>query len=300
MQNFNFVPASKKQSKLRLALYGASGSGKTLSALLIGKGIVDVTGGAMAVIDTENATASKYEGELKISSLEGVALKFDTLNMLEPTVENMVKAIKAAHDYDVLIVDSLSHAWKELLQEVERLAKAKYRGNTWSAWSEGTPMQQEMIKTIQRFPGHLIVTIRAKTEWTLKDENGKNVPTRVGLAPEQGKGIEYEFDMLGNISPEHYMLVEKDRSGLYQDQIIQKPGIALGEELLEWLEQGKEQEPQKTKDDLIAFAEPLGMTREQVGEALKQAKLQFDPYLWDEMRTAVTNYANGIVLETVS
>jgi energy-coupling factor transporter ATP-binding protein EcfA2 len=299
-QNFLFTQATKTQSKLRMAVYGVAGSGKTLSLLLMGRGIIEETGGKMAVIDSENNTASKYSGELQIPGLEGLKLEFDTLNLLEPTVYNMVKAIHVAKGYDVLIIDSLSHSWKELLQEVERLAKAKYRGNTWSAWSEGTPLQMKMVRAIQTFPGHLGVTMRSATEWMTQDNNGKAVPQRVGLKPEQGKGIEYEFDMLGAISPEHLMFVEKDRSGKFQDQTIEKPGIQFGKELLAWLNEGAEDVPLKTKEDLITEGSKLGLTPAQIGEALKVSELSFDPHLWDEMLKAVVVYANGAIEQPVA
>ena len=97
----------------------------------------------------------------------------------------------------MLVTDSLSHPWHELLQEVDRLASAKYQGNTWSAWSEGTPKQRRLIDAILGFPGHVIATMRSKTEWSVESgKGGKTKPVRVGLAPEQGKGIEYEFDLL--------------------------------------------------------------------------------------------------------
>jgi len=300
MQQFQFTPATKEQSKLRMAVYGVSGSGKTLSLLLMAKGIIEETGGKIALIDTENRTASKYSGPLQIKGLEGTDIQFDTLNLLEPTVDNMIAAISSARDYDVLIIDSLSHSWKELLQEVERLAKAKYRGNTWSAWSEGTPLQMKMVRAIQTFPGHLGVTMRSATEWLTQDNTGKSVPQRVGLKPEQGKGIEYEFDMLGAISPEHMMFIEKDRSGKFQDLTIEKPGIQFGKDLLAWLSEGKPVEPLKTKEDLIAFAVPLGLSREQIGAALSTAGLQFDPHQWEEMKQAVVSHANGVVAEAVA
>jgi len=185
-------------------------------------------------------------------------------------------------------------------QEVEKLAKAKYRGNTWSAWSEGTPLQMKMVRAIQTFPGHLGVTMRSATEWLTQDNNGKSVPQRVGLKPEQGKGIEYEFDMLGAISPEHMMFVEKDRSGKFQDMTIEKPGIQFGKELLAWLNEGVEVELLKTKEDLVAEGAKLGLTPVQIGEALKVADLQFDPHTWDDMLKAVVNFANGLVEQPVA
>jgi hypothetical protein len=136
----------------------------------------------------------------------------------------------------VLIIDSLSHGWQELLQEVDRLAAAKYRGSTWSAWSEGTPKQRALVNAILSFPGHVIATMRSRTEWGVEaDAKGKQKPVRIGLAPEQGKGIEYEFDLLLELSPEHLGLVLKDRTGRFQDAVIERPGEEFGQALAAWL-----------------------------------------------------------------
>jgi hypothetical protein len=230
-----FKKAVKSKCKARCAIYGPSGGGKTFSALRIAKGM----GGKIAVIDSERGSASKYADRFD----------FDALDLEHPNIENMVAAVKAAADagYGVLIIDSLSHAWQELLQEVEKLANAKYKGNTWSAWSEGTPRQRRLVDAFLTFPGHVIATIRSKTEWTQEASgNGKSRPVRVGLAPEQGKGIEYEFDILMSITPEHIAHVEKDRSGMFQDSIIEKPDEEFGRKLAAWLSDA----PAPDKSDL--------------------------------------------------
>ena len=221
----SFQKASKKESKLRLALFAPSGGGKTFTSLRIATGI----GGRIAVIDSEKGSASKYADRFD----------FDVSELSDPRIENYIRLIKEASSYDVLIIDSLTHGWQELLEEVNRIAQAKYRGNTWSAWSEGTPKQRSLVNAILTFPGHIIATMRVKTEWTTeKDHNGKTRPIRVGLSPEQGKGIEYEFDLLIQLSTEHIGHVIKDRTGKFQDELIDKPGEEFGKALHDWLGDG--------------------------------------------------------------
>lgn len=221
----SFKKATKEQAKLRLALFGVSGSGKTYTALRLAKGL----GGKIAVIDTERNSACKYSDRFD----------FDVCDAKKPSIENLKMFIDEARGYDVLIIDSMTHAWLELLQEVEKLAKTKFGGNTWSAWSEGTPKQMSLINALLDFPGHIIATMRVETNWTtVTNEKGKVVPVRVGEAPKQGKGIEYEFDMLMQISPEHDALVIKDRTGKYQDMVIPMPDEEFGKALDEWLKDG--------------------------------------------------------------
>lgn len=222
-----FQKAVKSKSKLRCALFGPSGSGKTYSALSIAKGI----GGKVAVIDSERGSASKYADKFE----------FDVVDLEKKSIDEYVQFISeaGAAGYSVLIIDSLTHAWQDLLEEVEKLANAKYRGNTWSAWSEGTPKQRALVNAILSCPCHIMATMRSKTEWqTMQDDRGKSRPVRVGLAPEQGKGIEYEFDMLLELSTEHIANVIKDRTGMFQDKLLTKPGVDFGKELVDWLNTG--------------------------------------------------------------
>ena len=224
-----FKKATKAAAMLRAAFFGPSGAGKTFTALRVGDGLA--AGKPIAVIDTERGSASKYADRFS----------FDVLELEDQTIDGYVAAIReaATAGYAVLIIDSLSHGWQTLLEEVERLAKAKYRGNTWSAWSEGTPLQRKLVQAILGYPGHVIATMRSKTEWTTVDDGrGKKTPQRVGLAPEQGKGVEYEFDLLVEISTEHIANVIKDRTGKFQDKLIEKPGEEFGQQLAAWLSDG--------------------------------------------------------------
>ena len=251
-----FQKAVKEQVRLRLAIYGPAGAGKTASALRIAHGI----GGRIAFIDTENYSASRYADGLFIFPGGFVPFSFDVVSLTKPTIEHYVEAIQSAENagYNVLIIDSLSHGWQELLEEIDRIAKTKYRGNSWSAWSDGTPKQKSLIRSITQSNMHIIATMRAKTEWeTGKDEKtGKSKPVRIGLAPEQGKGIEYEFDMLMEINDSHYATIIKDRSGKFQDMEIHCPDEKFGEELAEWLTQGVAPVRTAPQPEPISIAKP--------------------------------------------
>jgi len=268
-----FKKATKKEAKLRLALFAPSGGGKTFTALRLATGL----GKKIALIDSERKSASKYSDRFN----------FDVAELEVPTIKNYIEYIKGAEEagYDVLIIDSLSHGWQSLLDEINIIAKAKYRGNTWSAWSEGTPIQKALINAILSFKGHVIATMRVKTEWiTEKDERtGKSRPIRVGMTPEQGKGIEYEFDMLIEMNTDHYATVLKDRTGKYQDQTIEKPGEELGKELADWLSDGV------TIGDMIKKAisdAKKAKTVDALGEVWSQNR---DLQTNDEFKTTMTS-----------
>lgn len=233
-----FKKATKTSRKLRLALFGPAGSGKTYSALGLARGLAGVAG-RVAVIDTEQESACLYAD----------AFEFDTLSLARPTVDAVVAALgeAAADGYSVVVVDSLSHAWRELLEEVDAIAARSFRGNTHSAWAQGTPKQKALIGAILTYPGHVICTMRARTEWVIEENSrGKKEPRAVGLAPEQGKGIEYEFDLLGEVDGAAVRFT-KDRTGRYQGERIDRPGVKLGEELAAWLASAPEATPAATK-----------------------------------------------------
>lgn len=231
----SFKKATKSQSKLRAAIFGASGSGKTYTSLKIAKGFQNVIQSPIAVIDTERGSASKYADKFD----------FDVLELEKKNITNYIDAIKEAQkaQYKILVIDSLSHAWQELLEEIDHIAQTKFKGNTWSAWSQGTPKQRSLIDAILNFDGHIIASMRAKTEWET-NENKKLI--RVGTSPEQGKGIEYEFDFLIEITTDHIATIIKDRSGKFQDKIIKNPDESFGTELIEWLNEGAYIPPKET------------------------------------------------------
>lgn len=272
-----FKKATKAQAKLRAAIFGPSGAGKTFTSLRVATGL----GGRVAVIDTERGSASKYSDRFE----------FDVLELDDQSIEGYVEAIRLAgqEGYAVLVIDSLSHAWQTLLEEVEKLAKAKYRGNTWSAWSEGTPMQRKLVGAILDFPGHVLATMRSKTEWTTVDSNGKKTPQRVGLAPEQGKGVEYEFDLLVEISTEHVANVIKDRTGKFQDKLLDKPGEDFGKQLAAWLAEGVPTQSAKPEVRAAATASvPALMTKASQAiakadstDAVAACRKRIDQYLAD-------------------
>jgi len=233
-----FQRATKKACKLRVAIYGPAGAGKTYTALRMAKGI----GGRVAVIDTEAGTSEKYADRFE----------FDVLKLEQPTIDRMIEAWKAAVDagYRVVVVDSLSHVWQELLDELDRATKASKSQNSFRQWAEFTPKQRRFIKAMLRTPFHLICTMRAKTEWAVSDgREGKSAPQRLGLAPVQGKEIEFEFDVLGVMTTDHYLTVEKDRTGRLQDAILEKPGEEFGAELCQWAESGELPERETPKDE---------------------------------------------------
>jgi len=226
-----FVKATKQQLKLRLALIGPSGSGKTYTALSIAQNL----GGRVAVIDTERASASKYADLFAFDVCE--------LETFSPNTYTQVIEQASCAGYDTLIIDSLSHAWMGkdgALEQVDKAAKRSASGNSFNAWREVTPMHNALVNAILTANCHVIATMRAKTEYIIeKDSNGKSAPRKVGLAPVQRDGLEYEFDVVADMDLDNNMIVSKSRCPALTGQVIAKPGSEVAQILLDWAGSGE-------------------------------------------------------------
>jgi hypothetical protein len=235
-----FEKAMRKKAKLRLALTGPSGSGKTYSALTIAKGM----GGSVAFIDTEKGSASLYSNEFD----------FDVLELDPPfTPERFVAAIEAAENagYDIVIIDSMSHEWNGVggcLEELDVVAKAKFKSNSHAAWSEITPRHRKFLDSILRTKMHVIATMRSKTE-TAQMEGSRKVQ-KLGLKSEQRDGVEYEFTTVLDINHEtHIAVASKDRTGIFSNSNYTELTPEVGVRLMEWLSEGRS----KAEVDLAHF-----------------------------------------------
>ena len=237
-----FQKAQKKKSKLRLALTGPAGSGKTWGALQIAKGL----GGTVAVIDTEHGSASLYEH----------LVDFDVLELQAPySPERFIEAIDAAEKagYDTLIIDSSTHEWSGqggCLEINEEIAKSKFRGNTWSAWNETSARHRKFVDRILQSKMHVITTIRSKTETAQQESiTGKKQVVKLGMKAEQRDGLEYEFGLVLDIIHDgHFATASKDRTGLFVDKDPKPITPETGKTLLNWLESGAEPTPEPSID----------------------------------------------------
>lgn len=217
-----FQKATKTQAKLRLALSGPSGSGKTYSALKVAQHL----GKTIALLDTEHGSASKYADRFD----------FDVCNLTDFHPAKYIDLIKAADkaEYEVIIIDSLSHAW---------FTELELAGKGFDGWKNVRPLERALIDAMLSSRAHVIATMRSKTEWILEEyvnKGGKTcvAPKKVGTAPIQASGIEYEFDLAGELSPEHILNISKSRCPALSGTTHLNPGEELAETLLAWLTDG--------------------------------------------------------------
>jgi len=305
---FQIEKATKTQAKGRIAIIGPAGSGKTYTALRF----AEVLKGDEKIlyIDSEARSSEKYADEFD----------FDIISLAPPyTVATYEQAIKYASEqegYGVVVIDSLSHAWAGeggALEQVDA-AKAKYQGNTYVAWRDVTPAQHKMVEAILQSPKHVIACMRSKMEYSMeKDQAGKTTIRKVGLAPIQREGLDYEFDVVFDIDWDHKAIVSKTRMSSIADKVYVKPGADLAEEILAWLSSGEAKRPDIVKEgieileeaeaiekssrsytqsDLVGLAKQLyGFDGKDVGAALKaQGHTSFDVENWEDYKEALALY----------
>jgi AAA domain len=222
----SFNKATKFDSKLRMALIGPAGSGKTFTALSVAAGLSD----RIAVLDSEHGSASKYADMFEFDVMEPESFSPQVY------IDAILEAERAG--YGVIILDSLSHAWagKGGALEMVDAAARRAKGNKYMAWGEVTPLQQNMVDTILSANIHVIGTIRSKMEYTQDvDSDGRKVVRKLGMQPVQRDQLEYEFDLIGDLDNENTMSVTKSRIPALSGAVIRKPGKQLAETLLIWL-----------------------------------------------------------------
>jgi hypothetical protein len=223
-----FRKAIKRDAKLRLAVCGPSGSGKTYTLLKLATEL----GGPIAAVDTERGSASKYAD----------IFEFDVMELGSYDPRNLIAIIDAAvsRGYQVLCIDSLSHFWMGKdgeLEQVDRVARRMQTPSSFAAWKQITPIHYALIDKIISAPLHVLVGLRSKTEWVLErdDKTGKTAPRKVGLAPVMRDGIEYEFDVCGEMDQENTLVITKSRCPKLTGGVFAQPGKELADILKEWL-----------------------------------------------------------------
>ena len=238
MSKIEFAPvkAERKRAKARIALCGPAGAGKTHSSLRLAGEL----GEKILLIDTEN-----HSGEMEAGK-KGIPEYF--VLPIEPPFDpnKFIDAIKAAeeNDFDVVIIDSLSHAWAGSGGLLDQQGKIADRGtNSFTAWRQITPKHNSLVDAMLQSSCHIMATMRSKQEYVIEEnERGKKAPKKVGLAPVQREGLEYEFTIVFDIDQKtHTAVSTKDRTSLFPPDDSFLISNETGKKIKNWLETGAEE-----------------------------------------------------------
>lgn len=218
--------AERKKAKIKIGLQGSSGSGKSMSALLLAYGLCN-DWSKVIVVDSENGSAHLY------SNLGG----YSVISISAPfNPEKYIDAINLAVNagFEVVIIDSISHEWEAILDIHGSMA-----GNFFTNWNKITPRHNAFVNAILQSPVHVLTTIRTKTDYVLVEKNGKQVPEKVGLKGVQRDGIDYELTIVFDLDIKHNANVSKDRTGLFTSEAEFKISADTGKRILAWCNAGE-------------------------------------------------------------
>jgi len=263
MSKFAIKKAEKKKRKLRLALVGASKSGKTLTMLKFLRALVG-SSGKIGVITSEGDNCQIYAGAEGVGDFDMIVL--DIFNP-QDYIDAMLAFVKAG--YDAIGIDSLSHAWMGKGGCLEIVDSSSGSNKFSSGWSKATPLHNELISAINHCPVHLIATMRQKVDYVIETgANGKQTPKKVGMAAVQRDGMEYEFDITGTM--EQAELTVDGIRGTELESLVgrtfKKPGEDFIAKIVAFLDDSKAPEPQQqnnvtpAKDDTYSKAHAAIMT----------------------------------------
>jgi len=214
--------SERNKAKIKLALQGPSGSGKSYSGLLLAQGLTNGDFTKIAIIDTENGSADLYAHIGKYN-----VLQLEKPHSPERYIEAIDVCIKAG--VDVIVIDSISHCWEFLLDYHSSLA-----GNSFTNWGKITPRQKAFVDKILQSEVHIIATMRVKQDYVLSERNGKMVPEKVGLKAIQRDEISYEFTVLFELDYRHFATSSKDRTNLFEGRPQFIINSSTGKKILQW------------------------------------------------------------------
>jgi hypothetical protein len=245
MSPITFRPAKREGAGLLIGLAGASGSGKTYSALRLAKGLAG--NDPVALIDTEAGRALHYADQFA----------FDHGDLRPPFTpaayeDAIVTAANAG--YRVILVDSFSHehAGEGGLLDWHEAELSRMAGDDWKkrdsmnmpAWIKPKMAHKAMVQRLLQVRAHLIFCLRAEEKVEIgKDAKGKTVirpkQSLVGLdgwIPICEKSLPFELTMSLLLTPDapgipkpikledqHRLLLPLDKP------ISEQTGVALAE-----------------------------------------------------------------------
>lgn len=230
--------AERKKSKLRIWLSAPSWAWKTYSALKLSHWLCE-DWKKIAIIDTENGSWELYSD----------LWDYNSINLQAPySPERFIEAIEVCENswMEIIIIDSISHEWEwnwGCLELNDKLAQAKFKWNTWAAWSSTTARHQNFIEKITTSSCHIITTVRNKIDtvqewWKIK---------KVWIKEQTREWFEYELTVNFNIDRDwHLAVASKDRTNLFIDLDPFLISEETGKKIIDWNNSWK---VVKTKDE---------------------------------------------------
>jgi len=236
---FQIIDAKREAVPPLIALWGMSGSGKTLSALYLARGIVG-TSGCIAVLDTENGRAKFYADEV------GGWKHVDMQPLFTP--EKYSAGFKFCEDSgaDIIIVDSMSHVWEGeggVIDMAESSVTKNGKSLTGLAkWNAPKLSHKRMMNNLMRSTLPVIFCTRAKEALKQFGQGYNAEIVRDGWKPIAEKNFIYEMTLALRMTENgRYDLVDSKIPKALKDVFPEGTQVneTMGEKLQAWLSGGE-------------------------------------------------------------
>ncbi|PHB90632.1 hypothetical protein COE98_15770 [Bacillus wiedmannii] len=287
---FQVTDAQREKEKAVIGFIGCSGSGKTVSALIVAYGMMKeaypVASEAeiwqkIGVIDTEHRRSKLY-ANLEIG---GIRIgQFRHIDFPPPfTTERYNLAVITMKNAgtEVVVIDSISHNWMGEGGIVE--THGQMSGNSFQNWGKLAPETNRLIKTLTQNDIHMLVTFRTKTEYVVEpNSDGKMAPRKVGTKPVQKEEMEYEFMLNFIIDIDHVADTSKDNTQMFEGH-PQKITAEVGRKLYQWLELGIDvkAKEENERNTLIAQIKEIVSTSDDAAKMLSEIEFKTNQKLED-------------------
>ena len=304
-RNFEAKPAEREKLKFMGMFTGADGSGKTASALMIAKGIIeakypdmdstsDEFWAKIGVADTEHNRAKVYSN----TTLNGHYLgRFMHVDFQPPyDVESYIEVIAYLKSIgcEFVIVDSLTPVWDDAGGLLEYHGKV---GGTFQAWNKVNPIVKKLYRAVTAdMDIHMITTVRAKIKYEMaQSETGQLGVAKIGLKPIMRDNFEYEVMSTVHFDMEHKPTILKDITHTLIGREFVEP--KAGHDLYAFLDQGVDMNAVRAleKENLIVaingILENVATKHKKAVDSLmfqvkRQAKGKYGTEVWSELPVA--------------
>lgn len=242
---FYFERPDQSPARLRLALYGAAGSGKTWTALAMAQALgARELGPRVALVDTEGGAAAKYADRFA----------FDMVTLSDRFSPGLVpELVRSAQEggYDTLILDNFGAFWTGpgglfacMEQEVQR-SRHNVHVDSFTVWQSVDAKCRKMVQAIRRAPMHVIVTLRARVEFdTLSapeaqaPQEGRLRLRKLGVPPTIRNSFHHEMDMEAALDGSHGLHICRSRCPGLEGQVVARPSTEPAGALARWIRGG--------------------------------------------------------------
>lgn len=288
-----FSKAKSEQAFFKVALYGKTGSGKTLTSLLWAEGLANKEGKRIAYIDTERGTEF-YSMHIPERTCHPEAFDFDRL--ITRSLMETLEAVESIDpkEYGVLVIDSITHLW-EAARNAYQGKKMANGGIPINAWNDIKKPYKKLMSLFLDGSFHAILCGREGLVMD-KDEDGELEV--VGTKMKAEGETPHEPHVLGRMNPDRdekggyiiQVFFEKDRSGILTGKTYQWPKYSTIEPVVAYLSGGVQgtlgsPEDASEKDAAMQEAAQQRMDAERKG-------------LYEQIRISLVNAKSGDELKT--